>query len=91
MTDIKLVKALEERHKAKTVYDHVSPAFEHIISVLHEKWEDSREDDGEGRERVWRMLHSMKQLRQYYLKRIKDGDLAELELKRKENGRARTA
>ena len=91
MSDIKLFKDIEEKHKAKTVYDHIEPAFEHIIGVLHEKWSESKEDEAEGRERIWRMLHAMKQLRQYYLKRIKDGDIAELQLKRKENARARTA
>lgn len=58
-----------------------------IETNLHQKWEDSKADDTEGREQAWMMLKALKELKRSYLTDIDTGKLAQKSLDEgKKNG-----
>ncbi len=56
-------------------------AFNTIHDNLHKKWEQTKSDDFEARERIYNQLHALKEVRRYFEVCITD---AIIETKRKE-------
>lgn len=74
-----LEQELHEGQQAQKVYGLVKDALDHIRQGLHNKWETSKAEDAEGRERAWNMLKALNELERYYLKKIETGKLAKLQ------------
>ena len=80
-----LEKEVRDGILAKNVLDSLEGRFQQISDNLHDKWEDSKAEDVEGRERAWMMLHALNELKRSYLREIDTGKLAKISLE-KENG-----
>lgn len=80
-----LEKEVRDGILAKNILDSLESRFEQISNNLHDKWEDSKAEDTNGREQAWMMLHALKELKRSYLREIETGKLAKISLE-KENG-----
>lgn len=72
---------------ATNLLESLEERFDQIETNLHQKWEDSKADDMDGREQAWMMLKAVKELKRSYLTDIDTGKLAQKSLDEvKKNG-----
>lgn len=83
MTDQhKLLADLEKGHQANLILDQIEGRLDLMMANLHKEWENTKWDDSEGREAIWRQLHSIRELKRSFMNDLKSAKLAQVELEK---------
>lgn len=86
--DDKIKQAIRKAEHAKTLLENpvLTGAWEQVEGDLHKMWANSKSDDTDGREALYRELHGLKSVRARLEQTINAGKLAEKELEHQKNG-----
>ena len=75
--EIALVKQISDGTESGRAWEILREKFEHIETVLHDKWVNTRHEDNAGREACWMQLHALQQIALAFKLDVDDAKLAQ--------------